>query len=359
MAGLIPTKRQDLLEPYMALPQGDKIQAEYIWIDGTNGLRCKTMTLDKKPSGVQDLKEWNFDGSSTKQAPGHDSDVFLKPAAIFKDPFRGGDNILVLCECYNNDGSPNATNYRYHAKKQMDLAKDQVPWFGLEQEYTLFDADGHPYGWPKGGFPGPQGPYYCGVGAGKVFARDFIEAHYRACLYSGVNISGINAEVMPAQWEFQVGPCEGIELGDHLWMARFLLFRIGEEWGITPSFHPKPLTEGDWNGAGCHSNFSTAEMRTPGKGMAAIESAIKKLEKTHMKHIAVYGENNELRLTGAHETGHITQFSAGVANRGASIRIPRHVAAQGYGYLEDRRPASNIDPYRVTGIIVETVCNSE
>jgi glutamine synthetase len=168
--GLIPTKRQDLLAPYMALPQGNKIQAEYVWIDGTNGLRCKTMTLDKKPTGVQDLKEWNFDGSSTKQAPGHDSDVFLKPAAIFKDPFRGGDNILVLCECYNNDGSPNATNYRYHAKKLMDLAEADEPWFGLEQEYTLFDADGYPYGWPKGGFPGPQGPYYCGVGAGKVFA---------------------------------------------------------------------------------------------------------------------------------------------------------------------------------------------
>jgi glutamine synthetase len=208
--GLIPTKRQDLLAPYMALPQGSKIQAEYVWIDGTNGLRCKTMTLDKKPTGVQDLKEWNFDGSSTKQAPGHDSDVFLKPAAIFKDPFRGGDNILVLCECYNNDGSPNATNYRYHAKKLMDLAEAEEPWFGLEQEYTLFDADGYPYGWPKGGFPGPQGPYYCGVGAGKVFARDFVEAHYRACLYAGVNISGINAEVMPAQWEFQVGPCAGI-----------------------------------------------------------------------------------------------------------------------------------------------------
>lgn len=354
MSTLIPGKRSDLLDHYMALPQGDAIQAEYIWIDGTNGMRCKTMTLYKEPKSVADLKEWNFDGSSTAQAPGNDSDIFLRPAAIFKDPFRGGKNILVLCECYNNDGTPNATNKRHFAKKAMDLVADQEPWFGLEQEYTLFDADGHPYGWPKQGFPGPQGPYYCGVGAGKVYARDFIEAHYRACLYAGVMISGINAEVMPSQWEFQVGPCTGIEMGDHLWMARFLLLRIGEEWGITPSFHPKPLTAGDWNGAGLHSNFSTKATRTPGVGMKAIEDAIEKMSKRHMEHIAVYGEDNDLRLTGKHETGHISDFSAGVANRGASIRIPRHVAQQGFGYLEDRRPASNADPYEISRIMVET-----
>lgn len=224
--------------------------------------------------------------------------------------------------------------------------------FGLEQEYTIFGSDGRPYGWPVGGFPGPQGPYYCGVGSGKVFARDMIEAHYRACLYAGVQISGINAEVMPSQWEFQVGPCKGKDMGDHLWLARYLLVRIAEEWGVTVSFHPKPLA-GDWNGAGLHSNYSTNETRAEG-GMKAIEEMIKKLEKRHLQHIEVYGSDNDLRLTGRHETGHIGQFSSGVAHRGASIRIPKAVAVSGKGYFEDRRPASNADPYQITDIMVQT-----
>jgi glutamine synthetase len=226
------------------------------------------------------------------------------------------------------------------------------PWFGLEQEYTLLDLNDRPYGWPKNGFPAPQGPYYCGVGAGKVVQRDIVEAHYKCCLYAGVKISGTNAEVMPAQWEFQVGPCEGIEMGDHLWLARFLLHRVAEEFGAKVSFDPKPIP-GDWNGAGLHSNFSTKEMRAEG-GMKAIEAAIKKLEGRHAEHIAVYGEGNEKRLTGRHETGAIDSFTYGVANRGASIRIPRECAAKGCGYFEDRRPASNADPYQITGITMET-----
>ncbi|GAA96093.1 uncharacterized protein L969DRAFT_94323 [Mixia osmundae IAM 14324] len=346
------TNHPALSKKYMELPQGDKVQAEYVWIDGDGGLRCKTTTLDKKVKSLADLKEWNFDGSSTNQAAGHDSDIFLRPAAIYKDPFRGGDNILVLAETYNPDGSPNKTNFRYHCKKSMDACKDQDPWFGIEQEYTLFNNEGQPYGWPKGGFPGPQGPYYCGVGAGKVFARDVVEAHYRACLYAGVTISGINAEVMPSQWEFQVGPCPGIAMGDELVMARFLLERVCEDYGIRVSLHPKPL-KGDWNGAGAHTNFSTNATRAEG-GIKAIHEYIAKLGKRHMEHIAVYGDDNALRLTGRHETGHISTFSSGVSNRGASIRIPRNVEQAGCGYLEDRRPASNIDPYRVTGIMVET-----
>jgi glutamine synthetase len=266
---------------------------------------------------------------------------------MYPDPFRRGDNVLVLSECYNSDGTPNKFNYRAECNKLMEKYKEHDPWFGLEQEYTLFDTLNRPYGWPTGGFPGPQGPYYCGVGTGKVYARDIVEAHYKACLYSGIKISGINAEVMPSQWEFQVGPCQGIEMGDHLWMARYLLERIAEEFGVKISLHPKPL-EGDWNGAGCHTNVSTVETRKPGSGMKAIEECIAKLESKHKEHILVYGADNDKRLTGRHETGHIDAFSSGVANRGASIRIPRQCAKDGYGYFEDRRPASNIGMSHIT-----------
>lgn len=345
-----------MLSKYLDLDQGDKVIAEYVWVDGTGHLRSKARTLAKKVSTPDQLPEWNFDGSSTNQAPGHDSDVYLKPVAVYRDPFRRGDNVVVLAECFNNDGTPNKFNHRHEAAKLFRAHEQAEIWFGLEQEYTLFDMYDQVYGWPRGGFPAPQGPYYCGVGAGKVHARDVVEAHYRACLYAGIEISGINAEVMPSQWEFQVGPCTGIKMGDQLWMARYFLHRVAEEFGVKISFHPKPL-KGEWNGAGCHTNVSTKEMRAPG-GIKHIEQAIEKLSKRHAEHIKLYGSDNEQRLTGRHETASMTSFSSGVANRGASIRIPRSVAKEGLGYFEDRRPASNIDPYLVTGIICETVCGA-
>merc|ERR1712000_152217 len=219
--------------------------------------------------------------------------------------------------CWNADGTPNKYNFRYECNKVMEAYKDEVPMFGLEQEYTLMSLQDWPVGWPTGFFPAPQGPYYCGVGAGKVVERDIVEAHYKACLYAGINISGTNAEVMPAQWEFQVGPVTGIDMGDQLWAAR------GE-------------VEGK-------------------KGMAVIEELIKKLEPHHLECIKEYGDDNDLRLTGRHETGSIDKFSWGVADRGGSIRVPREVAAEGQGYFEDRRPASNADPYRVTKVLMTSM----
>ncbi|KAJ5949566.1 glutamate--ammonia ligase [Penicillium verhagenii] len=342
------------LMKYMSLDQRGQVQAEYIWIDSIGGTRSKTKTLTKAVTSVDELPEWNFDGSSTGQAPGGNSDVYLRPVAIFPDPFRQGDNILVLCETWDSDGSPNKFNYRHEAARLFETHAKEEFWFGLEQEYTLLGTDGWPYGWPAGGFPGAQGPYYCGVGTGKVYCRDIVEAHYRACLYANVNISGINAEVMPSQWEYQVGPVPGIEMGDHLWMSRFILHRVAEEFGVRISFDPKPI-KGEWNGAGLHTNVSTASTRAEG-GMKAIEAMMKKLEARHVEHIAVYGEGNEERLTGRHETGSIEKFSYGVADRGGSIRIPRQCAKDGKGYFEDRRPASNADPYQITGIIAETLC---
>lgn len=191
---------QNVLAKYMQLDTNDKVQVMYVWIDGTGeNLRCKSKTVDFEPTDVSQLSVWNFDGSSTNQSSGHNSDVYIKPVALFRDPMRGGKNKLVLCECYDCEMKPVATNHRAACAEIMAKAAADKPWFGIEQEYTLLDMDGHPLGWPKGGFPGPQGPYYCGVGAGRVMGREVVEAHYRACLFAGIKIAGTNAEVMPAQ----------------------------------------------------------------------------------------------------------------------------------------------------------------
>jgi len=350
------------LQRYLALPQGDRVQVMYVWIDGTGeGLRAKTRTEAREPKCVEDLPIWNYDGSSTYQAEGVNSDTYLYPVAMYPDPFRPGKNKLVLCETYKYNKQPTESNKRLTCKQAMDRCKDQEPWFGIEQEYTLLDTDKHPLGWPKGGFPAPQGPFYCAVGADRAYGRDVLESHYKCMLYSGITVSGTNAEVMPSQWEFQVGPVLGINMGDEFWIARFMLHRVAEDFGVVVSLDPKPMP-GNWNGAGAHTNFSTKAMRGAG-GIEHIQQAIDKLSKVHERHIKAYdphgGKDNERRLTGKHETSSIHDFSAGVANRGCSIRIPRTVAEDGCGYLEDRRPSSNCDPYSVTEALVRTCCLNE
>lgn len=334
------------------------IKVLYVWIDADYELRCKTKTVAKTPTSPDDLPIWNYDGSSTRQSEGENSDCYIKPVAMYRDPFRQDPHKIVLCEAYDYQMIPLPQNKRRKCVQYMKHVEKQEPWFGIEQEYTMLSIDGHPFGWPKLGFPGAQGPYYCGVGANRVYGRDIVEAHYSACLYAGVKICGTNAEVMPAQWEYQVGPCEGIQMGDDLWMSRFILHRVAEEFGVIITLDPKPI-EGDWNGAGCHTNFSTKPMREEG-GIKAIKECMPRLEEAHHHHIKNYdndgGMSNARRLTGRHETADINKFSWGVAHRGASIRIPRDVEAKGYGYLEDRRPASNCDPYTVTMEIVRTVC---
>lgn len=206
-------------------------------------------------------------------------------------------------------------------------------------------------GWPKNGYPAPQGPYYCSVGTQNAFGRQVVEAHMRACAFAGLKISGTNSEVMPGQWEFQVGPCEGISSGDHMWVARYILHRVCEDFGVVCSFDPKPFD--GWSGSGCHANYSTRAMRQEG-GFAEILRAVECLSKRHHEHIRVYGVGNERRLNGNHETAPLVKFSSGVADRYASIRIPRTAQIEGKGYLEDRRPASNVDPYVVTALLVQT-----
>ncbi len=332
-----------------------KIKAEYIWLDGTkptSELRSKTKILDQEPRSVADLPDWGFDGSSTMQAEGHSSDCQLKPVFFVPDPIRGNPHILVLCEVLQANGMVHETNTRATLRGIVEKYKEQDAWFGIEQEYTLF-TNNRPLGFPETGFPAPQGPYYCAVGAENIVGRDLIEEHLEASLNAGLKISGINAEVMPGQWEFQVGPLGGLEVADQLMISRWLLKRLGENYDISISFSPKPV-QGDWNGAGAHVNFSTKAMRLPG-GIDAVREACEKLKLKHAEHIAVYGAGNDKRLTGKHETCSIHEFRYGVSDRGASIRIPMSTANNKSGYLEDRRPAANLDPYLVCAKLIETV----
>jgi len=247
-----------------------KMKAEYIWMDGhkpTEKLRSKTKVLNEKVNKVSDLPMWGFDGSSTMQATGQNSDCLLEPVKFISDPIRGGNNIIVLCEVFNADGTVHKTNTRAGLRELAKKYKEQESWFGIEQEYTLFQGI-KPLGWPDNGFPAPQGGYYCGVGSDEVFGRPVVEAHMEACINAGLEISGINAEVMPAQWEFQIGPLDALEAADQTWLARWLLYRIGEDFKVSATLHPKPVS-GDWNGAGAHTNFSTKTMREEG-GMKII-----------------------------------------------------------------------------------------
>ena len=336
--------------------------AEYVWIDGTQPTqqirsKARVVNVPDDPTPA-DFPSWSFDGSSTGQATGEDSDCLLNPVRVYADPFRGEGNFIVLCEVRNPDGSDHISNQRARLRSAIIQADDGLdPWVGFEQEYTLF-RDGRPLGFPADGYPAPQGQYYCGAGAENVFGRDIVEAHACACVRAGVLIYGINAEVMPGQWEFQVGfrgnsdeSCDALSVADDVWVARYLLHRVSEQFGVRVSFDNKPI-KGDWNGAGMHTNFSTAGTRCPETGIDAIESIVASLEQLHEAHIAEYGDRLSERLTGAHETCDIRTFKSGVANRGASIRIPQSVALKGYGYLEDRRPGANSDPYRVATCLV-------
>ena len=285
-------------------------KAEYIWIDGTEpspSLRSKTKVL---PNG-SDFPIWGFDGSSTNQAPGSNSDCVLRPVFSCPDPISGGDNKLVMCEVLLPDMSPHPTNNRAACAEVAAKHENQESWFGIEQEYTLFESDGkQPLGFPEGGFPEAQGPYYCSVGANYNFGRDVSEAHATACIDAGLGIAGTNAEVMPGQWEFQVGPLGPLEVSDQLWLSRWLLHRVAEEFGVVVSIDPKPVS-GDWNGAGCHTNFSTKAMR---ESYQPIIDACEALGKNITEHIENYGAGNDKRLTGLHETQSIDQFSYGVSD---------------------------------------------
>ena len=334
-----------------------KAKLEYLWLDGnepTQTLRSKTKIVDESnfTGKLEECPIWAFDGSSTNQATGSSSDCLLKPVFVCPDPGRRNGS-LVMCEVLNADGTPHASN----ARATID-DDDSDFWFGFEQEYFLVDPDtGLPLGFPENGFPAPQGPYYCAVGGGRAFGREIIEEHLDLCLDAGLNVEGINAEVAAGQWEFQCFSKGAKLAGDQMWVGRFLLERTAEKYGVIVEYHPKPLGDTDWNGSGMHANFSNSALRTAGNKETFEQICEKFRPKARIKDaIAAYGAYNDQRLTGKHETQSIRKFSFGLSDRGASMRIPIAVPENGWkGWLEDRRPASNADPYKVAANIVNTV----
>ena len=358
------------------------IHLEYVWLDGNNPqhLRAKTKIIERdvrqqftKSEGkslddyFKEWKEspeilptWNFDGSSTGQATTQKSELLLKPVNIFKNPFKMTYGLIVLCEVYNTDWTPHSTNTRSSMLKTLDKYDSETMW-GFEQEYFIYDSNTNkPVGWPKEGFPKPQGDYYCAIGGDNVSARDFVEDHAVLCEMIDLKISGINAEVALGQWEYQIGPVYAKEGSDQLWVSRYILERLSERYGYYIVLDPKPYVGNAWNGSGMHVNFSTKDMRENLKNKKKLViDACEKLSQKVEEHIAVYGVNNELRLTGQNETCSIKEYRWGIGDRTASIRIPSSIEDKTTpGYLEDRRPASNADPYQVVERIVKTVCKS-
>ncbi|MEJ2585085.1 MAG: glutamine synthetase beta-grasp domain-containing protein [Robiginitalea sp.] len=331
----------------------NKAKLEYIWLDGylpTANLRSKTKIESDFSGKLEDCPIWSFDGSSTQQAEGGSSDLLLKPVAIFPDPARE-NGYLVMTEVLNPDSTPHETNSR----AMIDEDADEDFWFGFEQEYFIMDTHTQlPLGFPIGGYPGPQGLYYCSVGGRNTHGREVVERHADYCLQAGLNFEGINQEVACGQWEFQIFAKGAKNAGDQVWVARYLLDRLTEEYGYYIEYHPKPV-KGDWNGSGMHANFSNTLLRTCGS-REIYERVCEAFRPVTEEHIEVYGEFNDERLTGKHETQAIHEFSYGISDRGASIRIPILTVEKGWkGWLEDRRPASNADPYRVAGRIIKTV----
>ncbi|XP_053275469.1 glutamine synthetase [Pleuronectes platessa] len=334
---------------YLSLPKGEECQVTYVWVnEDRENLQSKTRTLYNEPAGIRDIPEWYATAADHTEAT-------LVPVRMFRDPFTLDPDKLVLCELVKRKDLPTGNNQRSQCVTVMDEVKQFQPLFGMEQEYILFGLDGKQLGWSPDGHHLQE---VCGnaVGANKLCGRDISMSHYRACLYAGVKIFGSNAEELYSQWEFQVGTSEGIEMGDHLWMARYILHRVCEDFEVVASLDTKPIKESTFSSA-CHINFSTKEMRSEG-GLQHIEEAIRKLSKCHFRHLSVYdahgGADNIHRLTGQGCTSTFHHFSTAVASREVSVRIPDHVSRMGCGYFEDRRPAANCDPYPVMRALVET-----
>jgi glutamine synthetase len=338
-----------------------KVKLEYVWLDGYTpepNLRSKVKIVDyesiKNTVQVGKLPVWNFDGSSTNQADTGNSDRILKPVRVYTRygfPLENS-TVYVLCEVMDSDGKPHESNMRAKLNEE-----EEGLWFGFEQEYFIREEiNGNILGHKRNILKG-QGEYYCGVGH-NVVGRDFVESHLNMCLEYGIDITGTNAEVALGQWEYQVFSKGKLKGGDDLWMSRYFLYKISEKYNYHIDLHPKPLTHGAWNGSGLHTNFSNNKMRNEG-GYEYFLAIFNSFASRHEEHIKAYGSNNHLRLTGGFETQAIDKFSWGVSDRGASIRVPQDTAKEWKGYVEDRRPGSNADPYKIIREVSKSLDASE
>ena len=327
--------------------QKSKTLLEYIWLDGNCRLRSKSRVVHATLPCINTfIPEWTYDGSSTNQAENDgDTEIILNPCKVYKDPMRDISDCecyLVLCDTYTSNGNPTQSNHRYSASKIFtdEMVSEYEPWFGLEQEYFIV-------------IPGKNvttANFYCRL-PDTIIEQTIVEEHMKLCIEAGLTISGINSEVSPYQWEFQIGPSQGINAADELVVAGFLLEKVALKYGVKINYHPKPSAY--INGSGCHINFSTNKTRDE-NGITEIYRCIQQLSETHDDLIKVYGEHNDMRLTGMHETSSYTTFSWGVGTRNTSLRIPNKVMKEGRGYFEDRRPASNMDPYLATSTLFKT-----
>jgi glutamine synthetase len=336
---------------------------EYIWIDKSGNLKSKYRTVYPEFS----YERYHHIVAENWSSPFsfNEVEIALIPVAHYRNPFfQIGRSFLILCETHHiidkETYISTESNFRCAAVEVFNKRSNLQPWFGIEQEYFLMEPQGtrvsnKPLAFAKEEAPQPQGGVYaCSVGNRTIFFRKLAEKHYEYCLEAGLKISGINAEAAPSQWKFQIGPCCGISAGDELWVARYILHKLSEEFGVNVSFDPKPLAN-PWSGSGLHTNFSTIETRENDDGLQSIYKYIDRLSKRHDEHIAVYGDNSK-RLNGTCSTSDVLTFSYSTGKRNTSIRIPNSVLQSGCGYLEDRRPASDADPYRVTAAIFSSAC---
>lgn len=340
-----------------------KTCVEYFWVTAKNDAVSKTKIVDfpTKPTVPSDFPAFYADASSVFGVPFADlglydpatnADCKLHPVRMAPFPFRSGypgGSYLVLCEVLNHqDDTPHPTNTRAALRAVMKEVAAQEPWIGIEQEYRLWAVE-------KGDAGDTLNELTTGQG------QRFVDEHMLACVQAGIPFVGSNREALTDCWEFQVGGpgVDPLMAADQLWMARWLLYRVAETSGLAVDLDPAPAV-GFWNGLSTHTNFSTKAMRTPKGGYAHIIAACEALKGAVDKHLAVYGEPEFSRRVAEHRPVSVpcrfTEFSYGVADRLASVRIPGHVAVRGHGYIEDRRPCVDADPYEVAKALLETIC---